>query len=483
MNEKVLASYGFSKEIVTALETIGYERLTEVQEQVIPLAFADKDVIVQSQTGSGKTGAFAIPICERVEVEQRNPQALVLTPTRELAVQVNQYIANIGRFKKIRCAAIFGRQSMELQKRELRQRVHVIVGTPGRTFDHIERKNINLDEIKYLIIDEADKMLDMGFLEQVKSIVEMLPENRVTMVFSATMPMQIQEVCSNYMRNPVMLEVESSNPTTEKIHQLWYEVEEVDKFRLIKKIIVTDRPDSCIMFCNTREKVETLLEKLKNEGYFCRGLHGGMEQRDRLQTIRGFKRGEFQFLIATDVAARGIHVDDISLVINYDMPIDNESYVHRIGRTGRAGSGGRAISLVTSFDRRALAEIEEFVQYKIPKHEIPTIAEVEQGKVVFENNKTEPKRKTDVTEKLNQDIDRIRINAGKKTKMRPGDILGAIANIKGVNAADIGIIDVQETCSYVEILGGKGDLVMHALQTAKIKGKTHTLKKVGFRSM
>jgi superfamily II DNA/RNA helicase len=372
---------------------------------------------------------------------------------------------------------------MELQKRELRQRVHVIVGTPGRTFDHIERKNINLDEIKYLIIDEADKMLDMGFLEQVKSIVEMLPENRVTMVFSATMPMQIQEVCSNYMRNPVMLEVESSNPTTEKIHQLWYEVEEVDKFRLIKKIIVTDRPDSCIMFCNTREKVETLLEKLKNEGYFCRGLHGGMEQRDRLQTIRGFKRGEFQFLIATDVAARGIHVDDISLVINYDMPIDNESYVHRIGRTGRAGSGGRAISLVTSFDRRALAEIEEFVQYKIPKHEIPTIAEVEQGKVVFENNKTEPKRKTDVTEKLNQDIDRIRINAGKKTKMRPGDILGAIANIKGVNAADIGIIDVQETCSYVEILGGKGDLVMHALQTAKIKGKTHTLKKVGFRSM
>ncbi|SMC53109.1 DEAD/DEAH box helicase [Sporomusa malonica] len=478
-----LSSYGFSKEIAKALETLGYETFTEVQEQVIPLALADKDVIVKSQTGSGKTAAFAIPVCEKIEVEQRNPQVLVLTPTRELAVQVKQYIANIGRFKKIRCAAVFGRQPMEAQKRELRQRVHVIVGTPGRSFDHIERKNINLEDIKYLIIDEADKMLDMGFLDQVKAIVEMLPENRVTMVFSATMPEQIQEICSKYMSNPVKLAVESKNPTTEKIQQAYYEVQEIDKFRLVKKIIYTERPDSCILFCNTREKVEFLFEKLKCEGYSCGGLHGGMEQRDRLHTIQGFKRGELQFLIATDVAARGIHVDDISLVINYDLPLDNESYVHRIGRTGRAGNQGAAITLATSNECRALAEIEEYIQHKIPKQETPTIAEVEQGKIIFASNKSKPKCKSDISEKFNQDITRIRINAGKKAKMRPGDILGAITNIAGVGADDTGIIDVQETCSYVEILGGKGDLVIDALQSTKIKGKIHTIKKVGFRSI
>ncbi|HWR45638.1 DEAD/DEAH box helicase [Sporomusa sp.] len=474
---------GFSEEIGKALATLGYESLTEVQEQVIPLVFADKDIIVKSQTGSGKTAAFAIPVCEKIEVEQRNPQALVLTPTRELAVQVKQDISNIGRFKKIRCAAIFGRQPMAVQQRELKQRVHIIVGTPGRTFDHITSGNINLAEIKYLIIDEADKMLDMGFIEQVEAIIEKLPKDRVTMVFSATMPDQIQKICGQYMTNPVKLEVESENPTTEKIQQGYYEVEENDKFKLVKKIVVTERPDSCILFCNTREKVEVLAEKLKNAGYLCGSLHGGMEQRDRLTTIQGFKRGEFRFLIATDVAARGIHVAEIALVINYDIPVDNESYVHRIGRTGRAGNEGTAITLVTPAERRTLAEIEEYVQYKIPRLELPTAEAVERGKMIFENSKAKPIFKPDIGEKINREITRIRINAGKKTKMRPGDILGAITNIAGVSAEDIGIIDVQETCSYVEILGGKGGLVMDALEATKIKGKIYTIKKVGFRSI
>lgn len=478
MDEQYFSIYGFSKEIVKALETLGYETFTEVQEQVIPLALADRDVVVKAQTGSGKTGAFSIPVCEQITVEHRNPQALVLTPTRELAVQVKQYIANIGRFKKIRCAAVFGRQPVETQKRELKQRVHIIVGTPGRVMDHIERDNITLGDIKYLIIDEADKMLDMGFLDQVKAIVARLPETRVTMVFSATMPEQIQQICREYMSNPVMLAVESENPATIRIQQTYYEVGETDKFRLVKRIIYTKRPDSCILFCNTREKVALLFEKLKSEGYSCGSLHGGMEQRDRLQTIHGFKRGALQFLIATDVAARGIHVDDISLVINYDLPLDNESYVHRIGRTGRAGNEGAAITLVTADESRALSEIEQYIQHKIPKGEPPAAEEVEQGKIIFTSSK--PTGKYDVNEKFNQDITRIRINAGKKVKMRPGDILGAIANIPGVEAGDTGIIDVQETCSYVEILGGKGELVMKALQSAKIKGKIHTIKKVGF---
>ncbi len=471
--------YVFSTEIAKALKDLGYETLTKVQVEVIPLVLAEKDIIVRSQTGSGKTAAFAIPVCEKIQIEQKNPQVLVLTPTRELAVQLKEDISNIGRFKRIRCAVVFGRQPMEIQKRELKQRVHIIVGTPGRTLDHIERKNVNLEEVQYLVIDEADKMLDMGFIEQVEAIIKVLPVSRVTMLFSATMPDKIQDICKKYMKNPIKIEVDSQNPKSENIRQVYYEVEENEKYRLVTNLIYTQRPDSCILFCNTREKVETLFEKFKQQGYSCGSLHGGMEQRDRLDSIQGFKRGEFQFLIATDVAARGIHIDYISLVINYDMPLDNESYVHRIGRTGRAGNEGTAITLVSRNEYRALHEIEEYVHYKIKKVEAPTIEEVEEGKNLLNHKKT-PSIKVDKSEHLNREITRIRINAGKKMKMRPGDILGAITTIPGVSGSDIGIIDVQDTCSYVEILGDKGELVMEALLTTKIKGKVHRIKEVGF---
>jgi ATP-dependent RNA helicase DeaD len=476
--------YDLSKEIAQALKDLGYEALTKVQEVVIPLALAEKDIIVRSQTGSGKTAAFAIPVCEKITVEQKNPQVLVLTPTRELAVQLKQDISNIGRFKRIRCAVVFGRQPMEIQKRELKQRVHVIVGTPGRTLDHIERKNMNLEEVQYFIIDEADKMLDMGFIEQVEAIIKVLPVRKVTMLFSATMPDKIQEICQQYMKNPIKIEVDSENSSLENIRQVYYEAEEDEKFHLTTKIISIERPDSCILFCNTREKVETLLAKMQHKGYFCGSLHGGMEQRDRLHSIHDFKRGEFQFLIATDVAARGIHIDDISLVVNYDMPLDNESYVHRIGRTGRAGNVGKAITLVTRSEYRTLQGIEEYVHYKIPQQETPTVEEVAAGELIFNQRAgSEPTLRIDKSEALNRQIARIRINAGKKTKMRPGDILGAITTIPGISGDDIGIIDVQDTCSYVEILGDKGHLVMEALWATKIKGKVHKIKEVSFSTI
>ena len=484
MDGQNIEKYIFSKEIAKALKELGYETLTRVQEEVIPLALAEKDIVVRSQTGSGKTAAFAIPVCEKIIIEQKNPQVLVLTPTRELAVQLKQEISNIGRFKRIRCAVVFGRQPMEVQKRELRQRVHIIVGTPGRTLDHIERKNVNLEEVQYLIIDEADKMLDMGFIEQVEAILNVLPVSRVTMLFSATMPDKIQEICKKYMKNPIKIEVDAENPSVKNIEQAYYEVEENDKFDLLTNLIYIDRPDSCILFCNTRDKVETLFAKIEQKGYSCGSLHGGMEQRDRLRSIQDFKRGEYQFLIATDVAARGIHIDDISLVVNYDVPQDNESYVHRIGRTGRAGNIGKAISFVTRNEYSMLREIEKFVDYKIPKQEIPDIEDVAAGKLIFNQHaETGPKLKIDKSEALNRQITRIRINAGKKTKMRPGDILGAITTISGISGGDIGIIDVQDTCSYVEILGDKGDLVIDGLQETKIKGKIHKIKEVGFSSI
>ncbi|MTV50631.1 DEAD/DEAH box helicase [Heliobacillus mobilis] len=484
MDNRSVASYGLGEEIVKALKSIGFETLTEVQQQAIPLILHDKDIIVKSQTGSGKTAAFAIPLCEKMEIEQKNPQVLVLTPTRELAVQIKQDIANIGRFKKIRCAAVYGKHPIEFQKRELKQRVHAIVGTPGRTYDHIERKNFILDEIRYLVIDEADKMLDMGFIEQIEAIIKMLPPNRVTLLFSATMPEKIVAICDKYMRNPEKIEVKSENPTTDKIDQYFYEVDEENKSSLLNNIFYIQRPESCIVFCNTREQVDAVFSKMKHNGYLCSSLHGGMEQRERLMTIQKFKRGEFRFLIATDVVARGIHIDDIALIINYDVPMESESYVHRIGRTGRAGNEGTALTFVTPRDHRFLTEIEEYVQYKIPKRELPTLEEVESGKRIFEKSRNvKPKRKQDVSEYLNKGITRVRINAGKKTKMRPGDIMGALTSISGVDAGDVGIIDVQDTCSYVEILGGKGELVLDALPTTKIKGKLQSIREVGHPSL
>ncbi len=475
--------YGLSKETLKALKKLGYDKPTEVQEKVIPLVFKNKDIIVKSQTGSGKTAAFAIPICERLELEKRYPQVLVLTPTRELAVQVTEDFSHLGRFRRIRCAAVFGKQPMELQKRELRQRVHVVVGTPGRTFDHIERQNLNLEEIRYLVIDEADKMLDMGFIDQVEAIIKLLPPNRITMLFSATMPDKIEEVCNKYMRKPQKVEIASKVSTTEKIQQYCYEVEEDNKFSLLKKIIYTEKPESCILFCNTREKVDSLLGKMKAERFFCEGLHGGMEQDQRLSIVQRFKRGEFHFLVATDVAARGIHIDDVTHIINYDVPMENESYVHRIGRTGRVENKGVAITLASPRDLRFLRDIEEYVQYSIPRRELPTDAEVQIGKGAFEDKiKSKPKAKKNKVEALNREITKIRINAGKSKRMRPGDILGAISNIKGINPEDIGIIDVQDTCSYVEVFGKDADYIVKELQDTSIKGKVHTVKKVRFRN-
>lgn len=471
-------NFNIDEEIVEALEKLGYEKPSEVQQEVLPLALEGKDIIVKSQTGSGKTAAFGIPLCQRIEIEQRKSQALVLTPTRELAIQVKEDITNIGRFKKIRSAAIFGKQPFDVQLRELKQRVHVIVGTPGRTLDHIERGSMELDEIKYLILDEADEMLNMGFIDQVEAIINKLPKDRITMLFSATMPEQIEELSRKYMINPTKIEIQSKSLTREKIKQMYYEIEEDKKFNLLNKVIYTERPDSCIIFCRTKDNVGTLAQKMKNRGYSASGLHGGMLQKDRIDTIQSFKRGSFNFLVATDVAARGIDVEDITHVINYDVPLENESYVHRIGRTGRAGSEGVAITFVTPYEHRFLNDIEEYVGYKIQKSEMPSNDEVEQGRILFEEkSKVKPKLKTDRSAKLNNDIMKIYISAGKKKKVRPGDIVGAITSIEGIEAKHIGIIDVQDNVSFVDILDGKGKQVLEALKHTNIKGKSIRVQK------
>jgi ATP-dependent RNA helicase DeaD len=477
--KKDFKQYGFSKEILQAIEKLGYETPTDVQEQVLPHAFEGRDLIVQAQTGSGKTAAFAIPICEKIVLEQRNPQVLVLTPTRELAVQVQEDISNIGRFNRIRVAAIYGQQPIYLQKSQLRQRVHIIVATPGRILDHLQRGNVSFEEIKFLVLDEADEMLNMGFIDQVEAILKVLPPNRVTMLFSATMPDAVEKICSQYLRSPKKIEVASKNPTPERIEQFYYAVEEKGKFDLLRQIIYTYRPDSCIVFCNTREKVELLCLRMKAQGHACWGLHGGMEQRDRLATMQSFKNGEFPFLIATDVAARGIDIEALSLVVNCDIPLEKEKYVHRIGRTGRIDNAGIAITLISACEIKMLQDIEDYVGYQIPAKDLPSWEDLIQAKALFEvKNAHRPTPKRDRRAELNTEIIKIRINVGKKKHMRPGDILGALTNIKCVSAGDIGIIDVQDYFSYVDILANKGILVLEALQDMPIKGKKVNVKQL-----
>ncbi len=478
MENKEFKDYKLDDELLKAIDILGFENPTKVQEEVIPLALENKDVVVKSQTGSGKTAAFGIPISQLVDWDENKPQALVITPTRELAIQVKEDIFNIGRFKVLKVAAIYGQASFYYQERELKQKTHIVVGTPGRIIDHIGKKTLDTSEIKYLILDEADEMLNMGFIEQIENIIKYLPEKRTTMLFSATMPGDIESLAERYMKDPIYVEIEGQNLTVDKINQEVYEVNEFDKIDKLKDITIVENPDSAIVFCNTREKVDEVYAELKRDGYTCDKIHGGMEQRDRIKVMEDFKQGYFRYLIATDVAARGIDVDNITHVINYDLPRETESYVHRIGRTGRVGRKGKAISLVSNRENRFLNDISNYIGKDIPKKELPKKELVRSMKIEFyEKMDEKPEIKESKAEELNKGILKLHINAGRKTKMRPVDIVGTLCNLEGMTADDIGIINVQDISTFVEILNGKGESVLEQLQTTTIKGRLRNVNK------
>lgn len=472
MSIKQFKDYKLSDDIVRALSDLGYQAPTEVQSKVLPLALEKKDLVVRSQTGSGKTASFGIPLCEMVEWEENKPQALVLTPTRELAVQVKEDITNIGRYKRIKAAAVYGKSPFHRQKLELKQKNHVVVGTPGRVLDHIEKGTFPLEKLAYLVIDEADEMLNMGFIEQVEAIIQELPTERVTLTFSATLPEDVEALCHKYMKKPVHIEIKAKGITTDKIDHSLIEVREEDKLALLKNVTTVENPDSCIIFCRTKENVDTLCEELDRSGYPVDKIHGGMIQEARFEVMDDFKRGEFRYLIATDVAARGIDIENITHVINYDIPMEKESYVHRTGRTGRAGLAGKAITFCTPYEDKFLAEIEDYIGFAIPKLQPPSQDIVAKAKADFERKlDTEPDFKSDKSEQLNRDIMKLYFNGGKKKKIRAVDFVGTIAKIDGVTADDIGIITIQENLSYVEILNGKGPLVLQAMKKTTVKGK------------
>lgn len=472
MSENSFNDYKLSGEIIRALDSLEYEIPTDVQQKVIPVALDKKDLVVKSQTGSGKTAAFAIPICNGIDWDENKPQALVLTPTRELAVQVKKDITNIGRFKRIKATAIYGKESFTKQTAELKQKSHVVVGTPGRVLDHIERGTLALERLEFLVIDEADHMFNMGFIEQVETIIKELPKKRVTFLFSATLPDDVENLSRRYMNNPIHIEIKAAGITTHTIEHSVVEVKEADKFNLLRDVTIVENPDSCIIFCRTKEQVDHVYAQLAHLEYPSAKIHGGMMQEDRFKVMNDFKRGQFRYLVATDVAARGIDIENITHVINYDFPVEKESYVHRTGRTGRAGNVGKAITFKTPYEERLLTDIQEYIGFNIPEMRAPAKEEVSNKKAAFEvkiNDQPAPKR--DKSEQLNKEITKLYFNGGKKKKLRAVDFVGTIAKIEGISAEDIGIITIQDIVSYVEILNGKGPLVLKAMKDTTIKGK------------
>lgn len=478
MDIKGFKAFNLSGDIMKSLELLNYTTPTRVQSEVIPAIMEGKDLIVKSQTGSGKTAAFAIPLCEQVDWEENAPQALVVTPTRELAMQVKDEIFNIGRFKRIKACAVFGKAPFRVQERELKQKTHIVVGTPGRLIDHIEQKTLDTSQIRYLVIDEADEMLNMGFIDQLNQIIETLPKKRTTLLFSATVPSDIENLCAACMQTPGHIEIQSQNHAFDRIVQMRYDVDERDKFDLLRDITVVENPDSCMIFCNMKMTVDDVYQRLKDEGYTCSRIHGGMAQRDRMRELDGFKRGKVHYLVATGVAARGIDVDNVSLVINYDIPEDPESYVHRIGRTARRGLEGRAATFVSQGDDEFLAAIEAYTERTLEICDFPDPEAVSRGLQEHEQKMTRQGAvKADKAEKLNEGIMKLHVNAGKKQKMRAADIVGTLCGIEGMTKDDIGVINIQDISTYFEVLHGKGQTVLKALQSKPLKGRIRKVSK------
>ena len=482
MEHTTFESFAISEEIITALKALRYFKPTQVQQEVIPLTLKGKDIIVESQTGSGKTVSFGVPLCESVSWEENRPQALILVPTRELALQVKEDITNIGRLKRIKATAVFGKTSFDTQKSELRQKSHIVVGTPGRVLDHLQKGTMKFDKIRYLVLDEADEMLNMGFIEQVEAIIDFLPKQRQTLLFSATMPNEVVRLASFYMKNDrVSVKMESDEASKPKILQSFIRVQESGKPKQLLDLLTVENPDSCIIFCNTQEAVNGLYTFLSKAGLPIDKMHGGMVQDDRTAVMEDFRKGRLRYLVATDVAARGIDVDNVTHVVNYDVPEEKESFIHRTGRTGRAGKTGIALTLVTPNEERSWQAVQDFAQQEITEINPPSARFVQHHKATFEKKLQErPVIKQARNRELNKDITKVYFNGGKKKKLRAIDFVGTLTNIPGIDADDIGIITIQENVTYIEILNGKGPFVISEMQNRTVKGKAlkvHKAKK------
>ncbi|MBY0540186.1 MAG: ATP-dependent RNA helicase DbpA [Campylobacterales bacterium] len=442
------------KEFLSNLETLGYTKLTAIQQKSLPLSLNNSDLIAQAKTGSGKTVAFCIPIINKLNIKNFRIQSLIIAPTRELANQIALEIRKLSRhIHNLKVLTLCGGTPFKPQVLSLSHEAHIIVATPGRILKHIEQNNINLENITTLVLDEADKMLDMGFYDDIMEIIDTLPKNRQTLLFSATFEKNIEKLASNVLKNPTIVKVENE----EKVHikQKFYEVKEENKTALIPAIISSNKAKSILIFCNMKIKCDQLADDLYALGLDVLTLHSDLEQKQRDETIILFSNKSYPILIATDVASRGLHIDDVDLVINYDLSLDEKVHTHRIGRTARAGKGGMAVSLYTSNDFDRVELIKD------------TFSDIEDESI--------DKIEDDLSYKIDSQLRTIFINGGKKQKLRAGDILGAMTAGIGLDKSDIGKIDILDFASYVAINKEKTSFVLEKLSKEKIKGKYYRI--------
>ena len=528
-----------SEPILKALESVGYETPSPIQAQIIPFVMAGRDVLGQAQTGTGKTAAFALPILNRIDIKQKDPQALVRAPTRELAIQVAEafqsYAANIKGFHVL---PIYGGQDYTSQLRQLNRGAHIIVGTPGRVMDHMRRGTLKLDQLKTLVLDEADEMLRMGFIDDVEWILEQTPSSRQTALFSATMPNEIRKIAQNYLNNPEQVTIKVKTTTAENIRQRYCFINGSHKMDALTRILEAENFDGMIIFVRTKTATVEVAEKLEARGFSASAINGDMSQALRERAIDNLKSGKLDILIATDVAARGLDVDRITHVVNYDIPYDTESYVHRIGRTGRAGRAGDAILFVSPREKRLLVNIEQATKQKVEEmqlpstefinnarikrfkqritdtlageelsfyvqlinqyqveHDVPAIdiaaamARLLQGDTPLLLKDTKKPRKDDDKPRGDKSQDRergakrerprvnavemelFRIEVGRNDGVKPGNIVGAIANETGIDGEHIARIKIEETYSTVELPAGMPKDLFQALKKVRVAGK------------
>jgi ATP-dependent RNA helicase DeaD len=383
MTPKLFSELGLSPELLKAIDQLGFEQAAPIQAEAIPILMQGRDVVGQSQTGSGKTAAFAAPAIEKVDVAQRATQVLILCPTRELAIQVSEEVHKLALFKRgLHALPVYGGQSYDRQLAGLRQGAHIVIGTPGRIMDHMRRGTLKLSAIKMVILDEVDVMLNMGFRDDIETILQSTPKERQTVFFSATIPRPIQQLIEKYSRDPQQVRIEQKALTVPTVEQVYYEVDRRFKIDLLTRLIDIHDLKLGIIFCNTKRMVDDLVDHLNAQGYSADRLHGDMTQMMRDRVMQKFRKSGLEFLVATDVAARGIDVDDVEVVFNYDLPYDGEDYVHRIGRTGRKGRSGRAISFASGREIFQIRNIERYTNVRIQRGQPPTANEVEEARAL-----------------------------------------------------------------------------------------------------
>lgn len=527
MNYKSFFEFGISDKVIVSLSDMGFEEPTPIQKIAIPPALQGKDIIGQAQTGTGKTAAFGIPIMEqRPEARSKYPYAIILAPTRELAVQVSEELNKIGSRAGVVSLPIYGGQSIELQIKSLRKGVDVVVGTPGRVLDHIRRKTLVLKEVRTAILDEADEMLNMGFIDDIEKILGEIPDKRQTMLFSATMPKEILRIAKNYMANPVHLSVDAGEMVVAKIKQIFYEVREEDKIKALTRLLDVEDPSLTLIFCHTKREVDAVAGKLQQMGYPAGAIHGDFTQSHRDEMMRKFKGGDIDILVATDVAARGLDILDVSHVVNFSIPQDPDGYIHRIGRTGRAGKSGIAITFVTPRQYRQLRLIEQTAKTRIRREMLPTLEQVRRAKeeelagdleeLIKEGKHTslhplagrllERYSSEDVLaaalsllsggkelEEIEspeaaypgakKDTVRLFMTVGKMDKVQVGDIVKSISAEAGIPARKIGNIALFDKFSFVEVPANLADRVIQAVNDSIMKGRKvsvrHAMKRKG----